>query len=162
MTATARSLLSPTPGIRNLDARTHRAVALLVALTMVAGCASIAFGSDPVVVRAEQALATADAIYADGMAYYFTPGVAAGMSPGTKEVFEKVRTGFDKPYKDVQKALDTYKVAKRALAPGQTTETQEAALRDAITKLASLINQVLGHVPVGAQTKSAGKPLGGA
>lgn len=162
MTATARRLLSPKPGIRNMDARTHRAVALLVALVLVTGCVSVAAGSDPVVVRAEQALAGADAIYADGMAYYFTPGVAAGMSAGTKEVFEKVRTGFDKPYKDVQKAIDTYKAAKLALAPGQTTEVQEAALRDAITKLASLINQVLGHVPVGAQAKSAGKPVGGA
>lgn len=43
MTATARSLLSPTPGIRNLDkARTHRAVALLVALALTVACAGTA------------------------------------------------------------------------------------------------------------------------
>lgn len=151
----------PKPGIRNGRTCTPWVGAMLV-LALAAGCTSIKAGSDPVVVRAEQALAAADAIYADGMAYYFTPGVAAGMSPGTKEVFEKVRTGFDKPYKDVQKAIDSYKAAKLALAPGQTTEVQEATLRDAVTKLAALINQVLGNVPPGAQTKSAGKPVGGA
>lgn len=150
------------PGIRNGRTCTPWVGAMLVLALLTAGCVSVAAGSDPVVVRAEQALAGADAIYADGMAYYFTPGVAAGMSSGTKAVFEKVRAGFDKPYKDVQKAIDTYKAAKLALAPGQTTEVQEAALRDAIAKLAGLINQVLGHVPVGSQTKSAGKPVGGA
>ena len=86
---------------------------LLLVLGVLSGCASVAPGSDPVVVRAQQALRAADAIYREGMAYYFTPGVAATLSPGTVKAFEAVRTGFDPAYKTAQSALDAYQAGKR-------------------------------------------------
>lgn len=136
------------------------AVALLV---FVAACASIAPGEDPVVVRAEQALAGSDAIYKDALAYWFAPGVAATLSPGVSRVFETVRTGFDPVYKDAQKALDTYKAAKVAVAAGKTGDpaAAQAALSEAVGKLGALVNQVLGQIPGAFQKRSAGKPVGG-
>lgn len=134
-----------------------RAAALLVAVALITACVSVAPGSDPVVVRAEQALADADALYADGMAYYFQPGVAAAMAPSTRAVFEAIRTGFDPVYKDAQKALDVYKAVK-AVA-GADASSQQAALTQAVGKLGALINQILSQLPVSAQKKSAGKAV---
>lgn len=140
------------------------AFAALLCGMAVVGCATLAPGADPYVVRAEQALRAGDALYVDGMAYYFTPGVAAGMSPNVKAIFEAVRTGFDPAYKDLQGALDSYKAVKAAIAAGQVGDpaVAQAKLNDAILKLGSLVNRVLSQIPGALQKKSGGKPVGGA
>jgi hypothetical protein len=140
----------------------RRGAAALLCLVFV-GCATLAPGADPVVVRAEQTLAGGDALYGDAMAYYFTPGVAASLAPGATKVFEAVRTGFDPAYKDVQKALDAYKAVKALVEAGQANNLAAslASLQRASNKLAALVNQVLSQLPAAAQKKSGGKPVGG-
>lgn len=128
--------------------------ALAVAVTIL-GCATLAPGEDAYTVRAEQVLSGADAIYADAMAYYFIPGKAASLPPKVVAVFEKVRTGYDRPYKALQTALDTYKAAK-AVAGAPDAASQQTALLLAENDLATLVNQVLGFFP---PSKSNGKPL---
>lgn len=108
---------------------------VVVALAVTLGCATLAPGSDPIVVNTERVLRAADGIYAEAMAYYFRPGVAASMKPDVVAVFEAVRTGYDRPYKDVQSALDIYKAARDAIA--------REKLRAAELALAERLNPVL-------------------
>lgn len=166
-----RGIIIVSPRLAPATGRTGRHIgALLVVLLMldaillVAACAHVAPGEDPVVVRTEQALVVADAIYRDAMGWYFTPGVAATLSPSTTRVFEQVRTGFDPAYKGTQKALDAYKAVRRAIAAGQAGDQAAAlqAVNDAVAKLAALVNQVLGNVPKPNQTLSKGRLVGGA
>lgn len=78
----------------------------------LAGCATLAPGEDPMVVRTEQMLAAGDAFYVDAMTYYNTPGVVEKLGRDGVRVFETFRTGFDKPYYILQSALDLYKASK--------------------------------------------------
>lgn len=152
--------------------RARNVSALLVVVALVAACASVAPGSDPFVVRGEQTLAMADALYADGMAYYFSPGAAASLSPRAIAVFETVRTRYDGPYKAAQKAIDTYKAASAAMAAAKAAgnaadvAAQLAALSTAHTQfilaaddLATLVNQVLAFLPSASAPKSGLKPV---
>jgi len=138
--------------------------ALVLALAVLTGCASLAPGEDPVVVRTEQALSVGDAIYKDGMAWWFIPGVAEGMRSEVNLVFDAVRTGFDPVYKDVQSALDTYKAVKRAVVAGQSGDQAAAlaAVNNAVAKLGALVNQILAQIPKANQKLSQGRLVGGA
>lgn len=119
--------------------RAPAALAVLSVILVVAGCNTLAPGADPIVVRAEQGLAAADVIYKESMAYYFSPGVAATLSPSVVRIFETVRTGFDVPYKAVQGALDTYKALRTPAAAAAITEKQNA--------LAAVMNPAVSVVP---------------
>jgi len=140
-----------------------RGSAAALVLVLLVGCATLAPGADPVVVRTEQALRSGDALYADTMAWWFAPGVAPTLSRDVSRVLDKVRTGYDPLYKDVQRALDTYKAVRRAVDAGQAGDTMRALteLRRATDALSALINQVLRHLPVAAQKKSGGQPMPG-
>ncbi|TAL44258.1 MAG: hypothetical protein EPN91_04725 [Salinibacterium sp.] len=146
-----------------MNPRISRRLVAVIALAVLIGCASLAPGEDPIVVRSEQALSAGDALFKDGMAYYFTPGVAPTLSKGATKVFEAVRTDFDPLYKDAQKALDSYKAVKAAVKAGQSGDVAAAttALQNAIAQLGGLVNQVISQIPASAQTKSKGKPVGG-
>lgn len=146
---------------RGLAPQARGAALLVVVLVLTAACASVAPGEDPVVVRAEQALRAGDAIYRESMAYWYSPGVAPTFSPEVSQVFETVRVGFDPVYKDTQKTLDTYKDVRRAIAAGKAGDQVAAAkaVTDAVTKLAALVNRLLGNVPRASQTLSKGKPV---
>ena len=133
--------------------RFRPALAPLLAIVVLQGCASVAPGSDPVVVRTEQALKASDEIYRQAMEFWFTPGVAPALSTPVSKALEAVRVGFDPAYKAVQGTLDTYKALSRALKPDAT-----AAQRDAVesarseliakrTDLALLVNQVAPALP---------------
>lgn len=140
-----------------------RGGAALFLLVTLSACKTLAPGADPVVVRTEQALRAGDALYADTMAWWFAPGVAPTLSRDVSRVLDKVRTGYDPLYKDVQRALDTYKAVKRAVAAGQAGDTMRtlAELQRATDALSALINQVIGHLPSAVQKKSGGKPMPG-
>jgi len=116
-------------------------VALLVTLSILSACVT-APGSDPVVVKTQQSLKTADAIYSEAMAYYFKPGVAATLGRDGVAVFERIRTGYDKPYKGVQAALDAYKAGR------------SGDLAGAVQALAVIINAALPYL-----AKPALKPV---
>ena len=118
----------------HVKAKVALVIALLLAL-IACGCATLAPGADPIVVNTERVLRAADGIYAEAMAYYFKPGVAPTLPKDVVTVFEKVRTGFDAPYKDVQSALGIYKTARDAIA--------RAKLREAELALAAQLNPVL-------------------
>lgn len=113
-------------------------VATLLAL-VACGCATIAPGHDPVIVNTERALRAADAIYANAMRYYFSPGVAPNLGRDAVVAFEKLRTGYDAPYKGVQAALDVYKLAR--------TEANRALLRSETERLAAVTNPAVTHTP---------------
>lgn len=138
-----------------------RAALVAVLAVSLLACGTLAPGEDPVVVRTQQALAAGDALYADAMAYYFSPGVAQTLPPNVTKVFESVRTGFDPAYKDVQKTLETYQAVKAAVAAGKAGDVaaQQQAIVNAVGKLAALINQVIGQIPAKALPKSGGKPV---
>jgi hypothetical protein len=74
--------------------RARFALFLVLALLAATGCATLAPGADPVVVRAQQALEGGDAIYKDAMEYYFTPGVAAIL--GTDAIVSGTLTAAEK------------------------------------------------------------------
>lgn len=118
---------------------------VLLFAVLLTSCATITPGSDPVVVRTEQTLTAADAIYAESMRYYFAPGVAPNLGPDTVKIFEAVRTGFDPAYKEVQKALDSYKRIRGTL--------EKTALATKQTELARVLN------PAAAATPSKPKPI---
>lgn len=102
-----------------------------------------------------------DALYKDGMEWWFTPGVAPSLSKPVSKVLEAIRTGFDPAYQDAQKALDGYKAVKAAVAAGKSGDVVAAqgALGNAIDKLAALVNQIVGQIPTASAPRSAGKPV---
>lgn len=133
--------------ISKLNEDAKRLSLAFVAVLLISGCAALAPGADPVVVRTEQTLAASDAVYRDAMAYYFRPGVAPTLSPQVTAVFEKVRTGFDRPYKATQAALNAYKAGKGGDPLGVARE------------LAALVNELLGYIPANALKDSNGQPV---
>lgn len=116
----------------------HLAVAL-AAVLLFSACTAVAPGNDPIVVNAERGLRAADAIYAESMAYYFRPGVAPTLGKDAVVILEKVRTGFDVPYKATQGALDTYKIVRTSVAAAQIIREQNA--------LAAVLNPAVPIVP---------------
>jgi len=119
----------------------NRYVVILLALSL-AGCASVAPGEDPVVVRTEQMLASGDAFYVDAMQYYNTPGVVEKLGRDGVRVFETFRTGFDKPYYVLQAALDLYKASR---ARGETSNGGN--LEVARNGFAAVLAPVFSRVP---------------
>lgn len=127
-----------------MRARRHFDTPLVVLLVVVAACSSlscatVAPGQDKYVVRAEQTLAAADIVYAEAMRYYFAPGVAQTLGRDAVKAFEFARVNFDPAYKEVQGALDTYKLVRSVLAIGQ--------MREAQMKLANVLNPVAVLTP---------------
>ena len=105
MSATARSLLPPKPGIRNPDARTHRAVALLVALTLsVSACSGTpAVKAYKATAYTVQAVKTAMLVFNDEyQAGRFTEQDRLNVI----EVYEKYRAGMKVAIKAQKVALD--------------------------------------------------------
>lgn len=122
------------------------AVVALALVVSAAACAHLAPGADPVVVRTEQFLTASDGAYASLMKWYFSPGVASTLSPSVTRALEKVRTGFDAPYKKVQAALDRYKVNKSA---GIRTEMAalQALLQTAAEAVGGLTSVSVPQIP---------------
>lgn len=85
--------------------------ALLLVFALV-GCATLAPGADPVVVRTEQALEAALAVYDAGMTW--CEGHQAELTPEAAKVAEAVRTGFPAVYRSVDSGLQLYKAGKGA------------------------------------------------
>lgn len=107
---------------------------LVLAMSLgLVGCASVAPGESKVVVRAQQALKAADAVYAASMKFYFALP-AQSLTAAEVKVFEAVRTGYDKAYKALDTGLDLYKAGKVS-----DLYAQQKALSD-------LLNQVLDLV----------------
>ena len=131
--------------MRQKIARISSAYVLLLVLV---ACATLPPGADPIVVRAEQTLSGADAVYGEAMAYYYRPGVAPTLGKDAIVVFEAVRTGYDGPYKAVQSALDTYKAIRAySNARAQDVAAAQNALLQAEIALAQLVNRVLFLIP---------------
>lgn len=105
MPATARGLLSPKSGIRNLDARTHRAVALLVALALSASACS----GTPAV-KAYKATAYTVHAVKTAMLVFNDEYQAGRFSEQDRlnviEVYEKYRAGMKVAIKAQKVALD--------------------------------------------------------
>jgi hypothetical protein len=114
-------------------------IATVLAFVLATSCATTAPGQDKYVVRAEQTLAAADVVYAEAMRYYFAPGVATSLGKDAVKAFEFARVNFDPAYKEVQRALDTYKLVRSILAIGE--------LRAAQTNLANALNPVAVLTP---------------
>lgn len=136
-----RVLLLPTRSVSRSRgrARLSRALPALLLVLIVVGCATIAPGNDPVVVNTERALRAADVVYKTAMQYYFAAGVAPKLSPPVTKIFECVRTGYDAPYKEVQEALDLYKLLRSVAARDRLLSKQRA--------LADVLNAALPYLP---------------
>lgn len=112
MTAKTTLSLPRVVPVRGRSVLSFRApLALFLALAL-AGCATLAPGADPKVVRTEQALASADVAYAVVMEWYFRPGVVPLLKPDQIKALELVRTGYGPAYAAVQGALDGYKAGR--------------------------------------------------
>lgn len=96
-------------------------LALLLAVALV-GCATLAPGEDPVVVRTEQVLKMAVPVYDSAMGWYFDN--AARLTPGAKSVFERVRVSFPPVYRSLDSALQLYKAGKRKEVMAEFDELQ--------------------------------------
>ena len=110
--------------------------ALFLAVALV-GCATLAPGEDPVVVRTEQLLTMATPVYDSGMAWYFAN--AERLSPGAREVFERVRVGFPPAYRSLDSALQLYKAGKRKELMNEFAEVQRL-----VEQLLSLVKALGG------------------
>lgn len=89
-----------------------RAVPALFLVLALASCATLAPGADPVVVRTEQALEAALAVYDAGMTW--AEGHPHLLTPEAAKVAEVVRTGFPPTYRSVDSGLQLYKAGKGA------------------------------------------------
>lgn len=122
-----------------------RLAALLAALSVVAllaSCATLVPGADPVVVRTEQFLEVSGGAWTSLMRWYWTPGVVASLSDSQTRVMGKVRAGFEEPYKRTQSALDRYKATR---APGIRAEM--TALRALLLEAADVVIAHGGAAP---------------
>ncbi len=81
-----------------------------LAVLLLVGCATLAPGADPLVVRTEQTLEASLAVYDAGMTWckanpqHLTPAAAA--------VAETIRTTFPPAYRSLDSALQLYKAGK--------------------------------------------------
>lgn len=135
-----RSVPRRSPQVSGRRVLLSRAALALCLVAVLTSCATLAPGQDKYVVRAEQVLSAADVVYAEGMRYYFAPGVAPNLGRDAVKAFEFARVNFDPAYKEVQKALDMYKTVRSILALGQ--------MREAQMKLANTLNPIVPLTPV--------------
>lgn len=88
-----------------------RRIGFVAALALLlAACATLAPGADPVVVRTEQAMAVGQFGYSAAMQW--CADHAAVFTPAQLAVVNKVREGFPHTYYALQSALDGYKAGK--------------------------------------------------
>jgi hypothetical protein len=92
----------------------HRKRATLVALTfaavLLAACATIAPGEDPVVVHTQQTLAVGQLVYDSAMSWA-KANAGSFSAPGLASV-NTIRVSFPPAYRALDAALDAYKAGK--------------------------------------------------
>ena len=101
--------------------RSRRGASLLVAaalLLTLGACATLAPGANPVVVRTEQALEAALAVYDAGMTW--CESHPQMLTADAAKIAEAVRTAFPPTYRSVDSGLQIYKAGKGAAPdPGE-------------------------------------------
>lgn len=95
---------------RDAVLRAGLALSALFVVASLVGCASIAPGSDPVVVNTERTLKISVAVYDTGLDW--VRANAATLSPSALAIAEKVRVEFPPAYRAVDTALQAYKGGK--------------------------------------------------
>ena len=113
--ASGRSLLLRERGV--LLSRVALALFLVVGM---AGCATLAPGEDPIVVRTEQTLEASLAVYDAGMTW--CKANPQHLTPAAAQVAEAIRTGFPPAYRSLDSALQLYKAGKRKDLLAETDE----------------------------------------
>ena len=98
------------------------AVALIIVLT---ACATVAPGSDPVVVRTEQTLKISSAVYDAGMTW--CEGHVAMLSPAALKLANEIRVAFPPAYRATDSDLQLYKAGKGGDVLGQMAELDRLA-----------------------------------
>lgn len=104
------------PGPRPSVALPAAVLAILaaVALILTLGCATLAPGEDPIVVRTQQTLAVSQVVYDTGLDW--CRANVARLSPAALTVVNKVRVKFPDVYRAADSLLDAYKLGKAAAA----------------------------------------------
>lgn len=112
------------PRAQHASSRTRLTlIACLVGpLFLLSGCATLAPGADPVVVRTEQVLQAAPAVYDAGMTW--CEGHVAQLSPASLKVANDVRVAFPHAYRAADSALQLYKAGKGGDPLGQLAELE--------------------------------------
>lgn len=95
------------------------ALALFLVVGM-AGCATLAPGEDPIVVRTEQTLEASLAVYDAGMTW--CKANPQHLTPAAAQVAETIRTAFPPAYRSLDSALQLYKAGKRKDLLAETDE----------------------------------------
>lgn len=113
---TTRGLTSRGTGRRVL---LSRALPVFFAL-LVASCATLAPGEDPIVVRTEQTLEASLAVYDAGMTW--CKANPQHITPAAASVAETIRTAFPPAYRSLDSALQLYKAGKRKDLLAETDE----------------------------------------
>lgn len=100
----------------------RRAAALSAIFLVLAlgACATLAPGADPIVVRTEQGLEAALAVYDAGMVW--CKANPQHLTPEAAKVAETIRTGFPPAYRSLDSALQLYKAGKRKDLLSETDE----------------------------------------
>ncbi len=114
-----------------------RLIAVVAILALVAGCVHLAPGADPIVVRTEQTLKSADITFSVAMDWYVRNKPT--LSEAAQRPFIALRDGYDPAYKDIQKTLDAYKQGR---ATGSSINT--ALLRSLFVAADEIMHQVGG------------------
>ena len=98
------------------------ATAVLSALLLLSGCATLAPGADPIVVRTEQALAASTPIYDAGMTW--CERNVPKLSPAALKLVNEIRVMFPPVYRSTDSALQLYKAGKGGDPLGQLAELE--------------------------------------
>lgn len=103
--------------------RVSLSAALAVFSILVASCATLAPGEDPIVVRTEQTLEASLAVYDAGMTW--CKANPQHLTPAAAKIAESIRTGFPPAYRSLDSALQLYKAGKRKDLLSETDEIRK-------------------------------------
>ena len=116
--------------------RSHRGILGVVTIAiLIAACASLAPGADPVIVNTERVLIVAPSLYDTGMT--FAEQNKAVLSAGTLAVFEKIRLNFPPAYRAADAALQGYKAGTNK--DGVSVLALSAAVEQFVSQLSALL-----------------------
>lgn len=89
--------------------KTRRILPVLVLLAILTACATLAPGSDPIVVRVEDVLVDSLAVYDSTMRLHYQ--VSTQEPPAVYAALERVRPVFPKAWRGLDASLQAYKAA---------------------------------------------------
>ena len=116
---------APSPAQSRVPGQRVGLLSLGALVLLLAACATLAPGTDPIVVRTEQTLKIGSAVYDAGMTW--CEGHVSALSPAALKLANDIRVAYPPAYRATDSALQLYKAGKGGDVLGQMAELDRIA-----------------------------------